>query len=118
MKRLHLICCPLLLAACQSVPAVEPSRRAAPPAGAVFAQASCGSCHAVAPGGVSANPNAPPFAELVNKEGVTSATLSTWLKGAHNYPDEMNFTLYEREVDALVDYMLTLKDPNYVRPPG
>ena len=37
--------------------------------------------------------------------------------GAHNYPSEMNFYLNDAQVDQLVGYMLTLRDPNYRRPP-
>jgi hypothetical protein len=29
----------------------------------------------------------------------------------------MDFSLNDRQVDELVEYMLTLRDPNYRRPP-
>ncbi len=94
------------LAACQSVP---PERHP----GLAFAQASCGGCHAVERHGVSPNPDAPPFAAIVNQQGLTDGTLGGWLRDAHNYPEEMEFYLEGPEVDALVVYMLTLRDPNY-----
>ena len=114
---LHLLCVTLLCAACQSLPPSEPAPSADPPRGQAFAQASCGGCHAVGRTGSSSNPNAPPFAAIVNQEGLTEETLSFWLRGAHNYPSEMDFFLVEREVNELVAYMLTLRDPNYRRPP-
>ena len=78
-----------------------------------FAQAACGGCHAVERYGASPNPNSPPFAAIVNSEGLTRATLTTWLRDAHNYPEEMEFTLGAPEIERLVDHMLTLRDPNY-----
>lgn len=95
------------IAACQSVPPAEPHP------GLAFAQASCGGCHAVERIGVSPNPKAPPFAAIVNQTGLTDATLGTWLRDAHNYPEEMEFYLEGPEVDALVAYMITLRDPDY-----
>ena len=86
---------------------------AEPRPGLAFAKASCGGCHAIDQRSVSPSPDAPPFAAIVNQEGVTANTLSSWLRNAHNYPDEMKFSLEGRSVDDLVDYMLTLRDPNY-----
>jgi mono/diheme cytochrome c family protein len=102
------------VAACQPLaPAGQPAA-AKTQSGLAFAQASCGGCHAVGPGrSVSPNPSAPPFAAVVNQEGVTGNTLAAWLRNAHNYPDEMKFTLEGRNVDDLVAYMLTLRDPNF-----
>ena len=117
LKPLHLLCLTLVLTACQSVPSAEPAASTVPSRDQAFAQASCGSCHAVGRDGWSSNSNAPPFAAIVNQEGLTAETLSTWLQGAHNYPSEMDFYLQQPDVDALVAYMLTLRDPNYRRPP-
>ena len=116
-RPLHLLGFTLLFAACQNLPSAEPAPSNVPPPGQAFAQDSCGGCHAVGRSGSSNNPNAPPFAAIVNQEGLTAETLSSWLRGAHNYPSEMDFYLVEREVDELVAYMLTLRDPNYRRPP-
>ncbi len=119
MKRLGLICLTLPLAACQSLSPASSSSTATPTVaqGQAFAESSCGGCHAVGRYGASSNRNAPPFPAIANQEGLTAETLSHWLNGAHNYPEEMDFQLYERQVDALVAYMLTLRDPNYRRPP-
>lgn len=116
-KRPGLLCLMLPLAACQSVPPPAPATTAEAQQGQAFAEASCSGCHAVGRYGSSSNPNAPPFPAIVNQEGLTAETLSYWLRGAHNYPAEMDFSLDERQVDALVAYMLTLRDPNYRRPP-
>ena len=117
MKLLPLLSLPLLLAACQELPAVEQAAPLAISQGQDFAQSSCGECHAVGRYGTSPNAKAPPFPVIVNQEGVTAETLSVWLRGAHNYPREMDFHLGERDVEKLVAHMLTLQDPNFVRPP-
>lgn len=117
VKPLRLLCLTLLAAACQDMPPAEPVPAAAGSPGQAFAQQSCGGCHAVGRQGSSSNPNAPPFPAIVNQEGLTEETLSTWLRGAHNYPREMDFYLVARDVDALVAYMMTLRDPHYRRPP-
>ena len=118
-KRLLALGCFALAAvagACQPLAPAGQTAVAEPPPGLPFARTACGGCHAVDRRSVSPNPTAPPFAAIVNQEGVTANTLSTWLRNAHNYPDEMKFSLESRSVDDLVDYMLTLRDPNY-RPP-
>ncbi len=118
MAQPHLSLLPLaFLAACVSLPATAPVRpAAADPAGLAFARASCAACHSVERFGASRNSSAPPFPVIVNQEGLTKETLSFWLKGAHNYPNEMDFTLRDQEVDALVTYMLSLRDPHFKRP--
>jgi mono/diheme cytochrome c family protein len=109
-----------LLALAASATACQPASPSSTTTGALpgqaFAQSACGGCHAVGRQSVSPNPNASPFAAIVNQEGLTRNTLASWLRNAHNYPDEMNFRLEGGQVDGLVDYMLTLRDPNY-RPP-
>jgi mono/diheme cytochrome c family protein len=98
--------------ACQPLaPAGQTTTEVQP--GLAFAKASCSGCHAIDQRNVSPNPNAPPFAAVVNQDGVTGNTLNAWLRNAHNYPDEMKFSLDGHKVDDLVAYMLTLRDPNY-----
>lgn len=116
-KPLSLVGLMLLFTACQNLPSAEPAASATPTRGEAFAQATCAGCHAVGRYGSSSNPNAPPFPAIANQEGLTAQTLSYWLRGAHNYPSEMDFHLGEGDVETLVSYMLTLRDPNYVRPP-
>ena len=106
------VACAAALAGCQPVPSPgEATPRTE--AGLAFAKSSCGGCHAVDRRSVSPNPNAPPFAAVVNQQGLTRNTLAAWLRNAHNYPDEMKFTLEQRRVDDLVAFMLTLRDPTF-----
>jgi mono/diheme cytochrome c family protein len=114
--RLSLLLGLLLLASCQNLQSPRHTQAAAPLPGQAFAQATCGGCHAVGLYGTSRNPNAPPFGAIANQEGVTAETLSYWLRGAHNYPVEMDFFLNEHDVDLLVPYFLSLRDPHYRRP--
>ena len=114
---LSLLGLPLLLAAGQNLPSSERASSPAASRGQALAQATCAGCHSVELYGRSSNPNAPPFGHIANQEGVTAETLTVWLRGAHNYPMEMDFYLTEAEVDGLVAYLLALKDPNYRRPP-
>lgn len=74
---------------------------------------SCQGCHAVRAHLPSPNPAAPSFVHVANLEGLTPNTLGAFLRDAHNYPDEMQMTLTPAEVDAIVAYVLTLRDPNY-----
>ena len=113
--KLPLLLC-LLLVAPASYHRPAPARSDAA-AGHALAQATCAACHAIEEEGSSRRSNAPPFPVIVNQEGLTKETLSNWLRGAHNYPSEMDFYLREPEVRVLVAYMLTLRDPSYQRPP-
>ena len=117
LKTLRWLCLPLLLAACQQVPPIDAASSPLAMQGQAFARETCSSCHAIGRDARSPNSAAPLFPVIVNQEGVTAETLSVWLRGAHNYPREMDFYLQEAEVNALVAYMLTLRDPNYRRPP-
>lgn len=117
LKLLLLLSLPLLLAACQQLPSAEPAAPMVVSEAQAFAQSSCGECHEVGRYGTSPNAKAPPFPVIVNQDGVTAETLSVWLRGAHNYPREMDFYLGDRDVEKLVAHMLTLQDPNYKRPP-
>ena len=100
----------LVLAGCQ-VPAPQsatvPARFSM--SDIAFAQASCGGCHAVEEPGRSPNPEAPAFGEIANRPGVTAATLSAYLRDAHNYPEAMDFELTAQQAHALAEYMLTLR---------
>jgi mono/diheme cytochrome c family protein len=116
VKRFTLACLAIGTAACQPLPSAAPAMAARQVDGLAFAQGSCGGCHAVERYRDSPNPNAPPFARIVNQPNLTAASLSSWLRDAHNYPAEMEFYLEGGEVDNLVAYMLTLREPAY-RPP-
>lgn len=117
MKPPLLLCLPLLVAAAHHEPGAIPTRPVAPADGQSLARVSCVTCHGIGRSEASPRSNAPPFEVIVNQEGLTAETLAAWLRGAHNYPREMDFYLREPEVRALVDYMMTLRDPNYRRSP-
>lgn len=119
----------LALAACQSPAPVEPAAAPAQLSRAELAQtdadgvpllvsAVCGSCHAVTPGTLSPLPQAPTFAAIANREGLTRETLTAYLRDAHNYPDIMDVGLTDEDVRLVVDYMLSLEDPDYRQPPS
>ena len=120
--RLMLIAAPLMvLAACQSPgtdnpppmvgKATSPSRDTRAPA---FVEAACGGCHAVEPPFLSANPAAPSFAAIANRRGLSEKSLAKWLSDAHNYPEDMDFTLTGKQIDQIAAYMVTLRDAGYV----
>tara|TARA_A100001391_G_scaffold114330_2_gene77219 strand:- start:36873 stop:37244 length:372 start_codon:yes stop_codon:yes gene_type:complete len=113
-----LIALPLLLGACQTVPD-EQADAAAPITSAdahALAQAACGGCHSVERYGLSPNPKSPEFPTIANARGLSVATLTNWLRNAHNYPEEMDFYLEDDEVSALVSYILSLRDEDYQPP--
>ncbi|PEQ13705.1 hypothetical protein B2G71_05130 [Novosphingobium sp. PC22D] len=100
----------LAASACLAVPPATSSDAAAPARGLSFAQAHCAQCHAVRPLEVSANPEAPQFAEIVDRPGLTRTTLAAFLRDSHNFPEKMDFDIDPEEIDALSAYMLTLRD--------
>ncbi|MBT8389785.1 MAG: cytochrome c [Altererythrobacter sp.] len=83
-----------------------------------FVQAACGGCHSVEPPDLSPNPMSPPFADIANREGLTKATLISWLTDAHNYPEMMDFDLDPDQVDDIASYILTLRSDEYRKLPG
>lgn len=99
---------PLALAACVTMSEAPPPQ---PPA---FVEAACGGCHAVEPPYLSPNPHAPSFAAIANRPGVTKATVHAWLVNAHNYPEQMDFTLERTHIEQIESYLITLKRADYV----
>jgi len=107
MKSFALACLALGVAACQSIPPGEPAANRA--RGLLIAKDSCGGCHQTRRNGSSPNPDAPPFADIANREGLTAEALSSWLRDSHNYPAEMGFYLDQRQIDNLAVYMIALR---------
>jgi mono/diheme cytochrome c family protein len=99
----------LLASACQTT-----APQAAAPKPPAFVEAACGGCHATEPPFRSPNPESPSFAAIANRPGLTQATLATWLSDAHNYPEQMDFTLTRDQTQAIADYMITLRRAGYV----
>jgi mono/diheme cytochrome c family protein len=124
-KPLHafaLLAAPMLaLAACQTPgtdnpppmvgKATSPSPDARAPA---FVEAACGGCHAVEPPFLSPNPASPSFASIANRRGLSEKSLADWLAEAHNYPEDMDFTLTRAQIDQIAHYMVTLRKSGYV----
>jgi mono/diheme cytochrome c family protein len=79
-----------------------------------FVEAACGGCHAVEPPFLSPNPASPSFAAIANRSGLSEASLAAWLSEAHNYPEQMDFTLTATQIDQIAAYMVTLRDAGYV----
>lgn len=81
-----------------------------------LAQGACGGCHSIEQHGLSPDPKATEFARIANRKGLTRASLTAWLREAHNYPSEMDFYLETDEVNQLVRYIMTLKIPDHELP--
>jgi mono/diheme cytochrome c family protein len=79
-----------------------------------FVEAACGGCHAVEPPFLSPNPRAPSFAAIANRRGLSEKSLADWLAEAHNYPEDMEFTLTRKQIDQIAAYMVTLREAGYV----
>lgn len=81
-----------------------------------FVEAACGGCHAVEPPFLSPNPASPSFAAIANRPGLSETSLGDWLADAHNYPEDMDFTLTRKQIDQIAAYMVTLREAGYVPP--
>jgi len=101
----------LTYAAMAAPPPATAASRATVARGKAFAETHCSGCHAVVRDRFSPNPDAPPWENVVSKEGLTDETLTYWLRHSHNFPEIMNFEIADDQVDALAAYMLTLRQP-------
>ncbi|AUX68622.1 hypothetical protein CHX26_03035 [Porphyrobacter sp. HT-58-2] len=111
----------LALAACQTPgtdnppPMVGKSTSPSPDTRApAFVEAACGGCHAVEPPFLSPNPQSPSFAAIANRRGLSEKSLADWLAEAHNYPEDMDFTLTRAQIDQIARYIVTLRKAGYV----
>lgn len=111
----------LALTACQTAGTDNPppmvGKRTSPSADTrapAFVEAACGGCHAVEPPFLSPNPQAPSFAAIANRRGLSEKSLADWLAEAHNYPEDMDFTLTRPQIDQIARYMVTLRAAGYV----
>jgi mono/diheme cytochrome c family protein len=111
---------PLALAACTTPAADAPpmvGKATSPSADTrapAFVEAACGGCHAVEPPFLSPNPASPSFAAIANRSGLSQKSLADWLEDAHNYPEQMDFTLTRPQIDQIAAYMVTLRQAGYV----
>ena len=53
------------------------------------------------------------FEAVANQHGLTRATLRTFLRDSHNFPEAMQFKVERRHIDDLAAYMITLRKPGY-----
>ena len=56
----------------------------------------------------------PSFAAIANRGGLSEKSLADWLAEAHNYPEDMDFTLTRPQIDQIAAYMVTLRHAGYV----
>lgn len=59
----------------------------------------------------------PSFAAIANRGGLSEKSLADWLAEAHNYPEDMDFTLTRPQIDQIAAYMVTLRKAGYVPEP-
>lgn len=111
----------LVLTACQTAapgdgpPMVGKATSLSPDTRApAFVEAACGGCHAVEPPFLSPNPASPSFASIANRRGLSQTSLADWLAEAHNYPEQMDFTLTRPQINQIAAYMVTLRKAGYV----
>lgn len=110
------------LAACVTAPASDnappmvgkATARSADTRAPAFVEGACGGCHAVEPPFLSPNPRSPSFAAIANRPGLSETSLAAWLAEAHNYPEDMDFTLTRPQIDQIARYMVTLRRAGYV----
>jgi mono/diheme cytochrome c family protein len=122
LRALALLAAPFMaLAACQTPgsenppPMVGKSTSPSPDTRApAFVEAACGGCHAVEPPFLSPNPASPSFASIANRRGLSEKSLADWLAEAHNYPEDMDFTLTRPQINQIAAYMVTLRQAGYV----
>ncbi len=92
----------------------KPTARSPDARAPAFVEAACGGCHAVEPPFLSPNPRSPSFAAIANRTGLSERSLADWLSEAHNYPEDMDFTLTRPQIDQIAAYMVTLRNAGYV----
>jgi mono/diheme cytochrome c family protein len=114
MQNLTLSVLSAALAAASLAAAASPG---APPGpaqrGLEFSQGRCAGCHGVSEGTVSLHPEAPTFADIANRPGVTEQTLRQFLSDSHNFPEAMKFQVDPASLDDLAVYLSTLRRDDY-----
>ena len=88
-----------------SVNAEEPGD---PRAGLAFARANCAECHAVTDTeDKSPNTDAPNFASVAKKPGMTGRALAVWLQTSH--PTMPNFLVAQEDRNNVIAYIMSLQ---------
>ena len=81
--------------------------------GLAFATTHCAVCHGITANSSSPNPEAPPWEDVANRPGTTQATLRTFLRDSHNFPEAMQFKVERKDIGDLAAYLVTLHKPGY-----
>jgi mono/diheme cytochrome c family protein len=79
-----------------------------PQAGFVYAKEVCANCHAVVSNETSPVPEAPAFAEIASRPGMSAQTLLVWMQTQH--PTMPNITLEREDLMDVIAYILSHKD--------
>jgi mono/diheme cytochrome c family protein len=76
--------------------------------GLAYASKNCTECHTIERDGwTSPNPEAPPFQQLANTQGVSWIALTAWLQSSHkNMP---NLLIQPKDREDVIAYILSLK---------
>jgi mono/diheme cytochrome c family protein len=86
---------------------VAQTANAAAPEGENLAQQWCAQCHGIRSGQTSANEKAPNFADVAAQRTTTEPSLKVFLRAPH--ATMPNLMLKADEINALVDYIISLK---------
>jgi mono/diheme cytochrome c family protein len=73
-----------------------------------LAHVVCAQCHGVDKARISSNPDAPPFKDIANVPGMTSAALTVALQTSHRTMP--NFIIKGRDAQNIIAYILSLKE--------
>jgi mono/diheme cytochrome c family protein len=79
--------------------------------GLSFVEAQCSGCHAVRPGVMPPNPQAPSFVAVANEMGFNQATLHEFFRDGHDTPAAMSIKLEEGQADMAAAYIMSLRSP-------
>ena len=109
LKRLLILATPLLVAACASDRDANTLSESATK-GRAFAQANCGSCHAI-DDGVSPNPSAPSLRRAVHRfpEWMIEGSFERGVQVGHTTKMPV-FVFKENDITNLLAYLETLKE--------
>ncbi len=77
--------------------------------GLSFVQEQCSGCHALHPGVVSPNSQAPSFVSVANDMGFTQDTLREFFRDGHDTPEAMSIMLTREEAEMASAYIMFLR---------
>ena len=116
-KRFVLLGAAAALAACATAEE-QPTYAGDPETGREVAQNLCASCHAIDVTGVSANPGAPPFRDVLAKYDAKRLERDLDQAVSISHLQMPTFYFGEHHAADLVAYLKTIQAQPYPRPPG